>query len=54
MIEYCTFYMGEDGETHVIDPSMQNQLEKIKNELSSQGKRVITLARRVVPQCPVW
>ena len=50
LMKYCTFYTGEDGETHVIDPSMQNQLEKIKNEWSSQGKRVITLARRVVPQ----
>ena len=50
LMKYCTFYTGEDGETHVIDPSVQNQLEKIKNEWSSQGKRVITLARRVVPQ----
>ena len=49
-MKYCTSYTGEDGETHVIDPSMQHQLEKIKNEWSAQGKRVITLARRVVPQ----
>ena len=50
LMKYCTFYTGEDGETHVIDPSVQHQLEKIKNEWSSQGKRVITLARRIVPQ----
>lgn len=36
------------GETHLIDESFKRHLEKVKNEWSSQGTRVLLLARKVL------
>ena len=45
--------MGSDGERHQFDDSMRIQIEEIKNQWSSQGKRVILLARRVVKESDI-
>jgi len=49
IVERCTSYVGEDGEVHPLDTAMKTVIEDIKNQWSSQGKRVILLARKVLP-----
>jgi sodium/potassium-transporting ATPase subunit alpha len=49
IIERCTSYIGEDGEIYTLNTSMKTVIEDIKNQWSSQGKRVILLARRILP-----
>jgi sodium/potassium-transporting ATPase subunit alpha len=48
IVERCTTYIGEDGEVHPLDISMKTVIEDIKNQWSSQGKRVILLARKIL------
>ena len=52
-MNYCTHYIGSDGECFEFDGAMQTQIEDIKNQWSSQGKRVILLARRIVKQSEI-
>jgi sodium/potassium-transporting ATPase subunit alpha len=49
IIERCTSYVGADGEVHTLDTAMKTVIEDIKNQWSSQGKRVILLARKILP-----
>ena len=53
LINYCTHYTGPDGERYEFKDVMQSQIEDIKNQWSSQGKRVILLARRIVRQSEI-
>lgn len=48
IVERCTSYVGEDGEVHPLDATMKTVIEDIKNQWSSQGKRVILLARKIL------
>ena len=48
LINYCTRYVSSDGERHKLDDAMRAQVESIKSQWCSQGKRVILLARRIV------
>ena len=45
----CDSYVGEDGECHDLNDGMRTTIEEVKDRLSSQGKRVILLARKVLP-----
>ena len=49
LIERCTKYVREAGDIHLLDGSMRETIESIKNQWSSEGKRVILLARKVLP-----
>jgi sodium/potassium-transporting ATPase subunit alpha len=49
LIERCTTYVNEDGHVLPLDGRMKMSIEEIKNYWSSQGKRVILLARKVLP-----
>ncbi|KAK6611113.1 Na+/H+/K+ antiporter P-type ATPase [Botrytis cinerea] len=49
LVERCTKYVGEDGHVYPLNPEMKSSIEEIKNRWSSQGKRVILLARKVLP-----
>jgi sodium/potassium-transporting ATPase subunit alpha len=49
LIERCTTYVNEDGHISLLDARMKMSIEEIKNYWSSQGKRVILLARKVLP-----
>lgn len=49
LVERCTSYVGEDGAVNPLDTAMKTLIEDIKNQWSSQGKRVILLARKVLP-----
>ena len=48
LMKYCTHYTGLNGERYELDGAMQTEIEDLKNQWSSQGKRVILFARRVV------
>jgi sodium/potassium-transporting ATPase subunit alpha len=48
LIDRCSKYTSIDGETKVLDDATRATIEKIKNTWSSQGKRVILLARKVI------
>lgn len=50
IVERCTSYVGEDGDVHPLDHNMKTVIEDIKNQWSSQGKRVILLARKILPR----
>ena len=48
LINRCTSIVGEDGITEDLDDCKREIVEQIKDEWSSQGKRVILLARKVL------
>jgi len=49
IVERCISYVGEDGEVHPLNTAMKTVIEDIKDQWSSQGKRVILLARKILP-----
>jgi sodium/potassium-transporting ATPase subunit alpha len=50
LIDRCSKYTSIDGETQELDATTRATIEEIKNIWSSQGKRVILLARKIVPK----
>ena len=44
----CTSYVGQFGEVHPSDDKFRKHLETVKDEWSSQGKRVLLLARKIL------
>jgi sodium/potassium-transporting ATPase subunit alpha len=50
LINRCYKYTSIDGETKVLDATTRATIEEIKNTWSSEGKRVILLARKIVPK----
>lgn len=49
LVERCTKYVGEDGHVYPLNADIKASIDEIKNRWSSQGKRVILLARKVLP-----
>jgi sodium/potassium-transporting ATPase subunit alpha len=49
IVERCSSYVGEDGLVHPFNAEMKATVENIKDTWSSQGKRVILLARKILP-----
>lgn len=49
LLERCTQYLGEDGHVHDLDDGIRAVIEGVKDNWSGQGKRVISLARKVLP-----
>jgi sodium/potassium-transporting ATPase subunit alpha len=49
LLPRCTKYVGEDGEVHTLDAGVRSSIEAIKDSWSTQGKRVLLLARRPLP-----
>lgn len=49
LLSRCTKYVGEDGGVYDFDESTRLSIEEIKNSWSSDGKRVLALARRSLP-----
>lgn len=43
----CSFYVGKDGNIHDLK-SIQTTIDRIKDQWSAQGKRVLLLARKVI------
>lgn len=48
LMSRCTSFVGQFGEVHPSDDKFRQHLEKIKDEWSSQGKRVLLLARKIL------
>ena len=48
LIGRCSKYTSIDGETTDLDATTRDKIEDIKNKWSSQGRRVILLARKIV------
>lgn len=48
LMSRCTSFVGQFGEVHAFDDKFKVHLEKIKDEWSSQGKRVLLLARKIL------
>jgi len=48
MITRCTKYTSVDGDNKIIDDTTRDTIEGIKNTWSSQGRRVILLARKTI------
>lgn len=42
----CNKYIGEDGDCHVLDDGARSCIEDVKDKWSSDGKRVLLLARK--------
>jgi sodium/potassium-transporting ATPase subunit alpha len=49
LITRCTKYVGEDGHVYNLDEGVRASIEAVKDKWSSQGKRVLLLARKVLP-----
>lgn len=50
LMDRCTSITGEDGATRMFDHHTRTAIEEIKDHWSSQGRRVILLARKIVHQ----
>ncbi|GME36769.1 ATPase P-type K/Mg/Cd/Cu/Zn/Na/Ca/Na/H-transporter [Neofusicoccum parvum] len=50
LLPRCTRYMDYDGHAQLIDESDKRLIEDAKNIWSRQGKRVILLAQRILPE----
>jgi sodium/potassium-transporting ATPase subunit alpha len=50
LIDRCSKYTSIEGTTKELDATTRATIEEIKNIWSSQGKRVILLARKIVPK----
>ena len=48
LIGRCTKYITMEGDAKVLDNAARAKIEEIKNTWSSQGRRVILLARKTV------
>jgi sodium/potassium-transporting ATPase subunit alpha len=48
LIGRCSKFIGMDGQSKVFDKNSQLAVELIKNQWSTEGKRVILLARKVL------
>lgn len=50
LIERCSKFTAIEGDIRELHDVMRARIEEIKNVWSSQGKRVILLARKVIPK----
>lgn len=50
MISRCFSFTDEDGTTRTLDDNTRAVIEGIKDDWSSQGKRVLLLARKILPK----
>lgn len=50
LISRCSQYVDIDGQTKSLDEASRATIEQTKNKWSSQGKRVILLARKIIQQ----
>ncbi|KIV88710.1 hypothetical protein PV10_08368 [Exophiala mesophila] len=49
LLARCSKYVGEDGNLHDLDDGIRASIENTKDVWSSQGKRVLLLARKHAP-----
>ena len=49
MIDRCTHFTSNSGDTVVLNSNIRSMIEGIKDDCSAHGKRVILLARKILP-----
>ena len=49
LIDRCTHFTSNSGDTVVLNSNIRSMIEGIKNDWSAHGKRVILLARKILP-----
>lgn len=50
LLPRCAKYVAEDGEVYDLDDGVRSSIESTKDSWSSQGKRVLLLARKPLPE----
>lgn len=53
LISRCTTFVDRDGSRKILDDQMRTAISLLKDKWSSQGKRVILLARKVVAKVDI-
>ncbi|KAF5859084.1 hypothetical protein ETB97_003326 [Aspergillus alliaceus] len=53
LIERCTHTIGLDGNVETLDGHVRRKVLEIKDQWSSEGRRVILLARKVLPAAEI-
>ena len=48
IINRCSSYVSLSGKVMALDPSMRSSFERVKDSYSSEGKRCLLLARKVI------
>ena len=53
LIDRCSYYTTNAGDAHPFDDEIRATFMKVKDSYSSQGKRCILLARKVIRQADI-
>lgn len=53
LIDRCTHFTSNSGDTTVLNSNIRSMIEGIKDDWSAHGKRVILLARKIIPAPPL-
>lgn len=53
LIDRCTHFTSNSGDTTVLNSNIRSMIEGIKDDWSAHGKRVILLARKILPAQPL-
>ena len=53
LIDRCSYYTTNAGDAHSFDDEIRATFMKVKDSYSSQGKRCILLARKVIRQADI-
>lgn len=54
LVSRCSHYTSMNGDSHKLDETTLSTIEEIKNQWSSQGRRVILLARKILSKSGTW
>jgi sodium/potassium-transporting ATPase subunit alpha len=54
LITRCTKFITPEGDAKPLDENTLKEIETIKNKWSSEGKRVILLARKTICREEMW
>lgn len=53
MLDRCTHYTGTSGANMVLNAAAREKIDMIKNEWSSQGRRVLLLAHKAISKSSI-
>lgn len=53
LIDRCTHFTSNSGDTTLLNSNIRSMIEGIKDDWSAHGKRVILLARKIIPARPL-
>lgn len=53
LLDRCNHYIGKTGASHTITPEIKAKIERIQEEYSSQGRRVLLLAHKALSRSSI-